>query len=84
MKQKKNITNGITVFFSSFFLVLNLLCIILLLVSAFGGMINPERLSWLVSATLAFPFLFGVTFLFMLSWMVVEFFCFGCKCIGSA
>lgn len=71
MKQKKNITNGITVFFSRFFLVLNLLCIILLLVSAFGGMINPERLSWLVSATLAFPFLFGVTFLFMLSWLVV-------------
>jgi endonuclease/exonuclease/phosphatase family metal-dependent hydrolase len=56
---------------SKLFLALNLVCGALLLVSAYGGTANPASWSWLVSATLAFPFLFAANAFMMLCWLVV-------------
>ncbi len=63
--------NRLAGIFHKLFLALNIACAVLLLISAYGGRMNPDVLSWLVSATLAFPFLFAANFVFMLCWLVV-------------
>lgn len=55
---------------TKFFLTLNILCVAFLLVSAYGGFINPDKFSWLVSATLAFPIAVAVNLLYMVVWLV--------------
>ena len=57
--------------FSNIFLAINILFVLALLVSAWGGMVNPGFCGWFVSATLFFPILLLVNVLFAVVWLVV-------------
>ena len=51
-------------------LAVNILVIVMLLLSAFGGYINPHSFGWEVSLGLLFPFLAVATFAFMIAWLI--------------
>lgn len=62
---------GLTAVLPRIFLSVNLVFAALLIVSAFGGYVNPKVFPWLVSATLLFPLLFAVNVAFVLMWLMV-------------
>ena len=64
----KSKTTGL---FPKILLTLNVFSALMLLVSAYGGFIDPHHFSWLVSGTLAFPFLVFINILFLLMWLAV-------------
>ena len=61
----------IKVILSRIMLAVNIVLAVLLLVSAWGGHINPHTFGWQVSLTLIFPFLVVAVFAFMIAWLVV-------------
>ncbi|MBO4593917.1 MAG: endonuclease/exonuclease/phosphatase family protein [Bacteroidaceae bacterium] len=55
---------------SKIVLIANLVAVVLLLLSAFGGYVNPHRCGWMVSLVLLFPFLLAANVMFMVIWLV--------------
>ena len=57
---------------SKLLLVVNVIVAAMLLLSAWGGYINPNTFGWEGSLALLFPFLVLLSFLFMAGWLVVQ------------
>ena len=57
---------------SKLLLVVNIIVAAMLLLSAWGGYINPNTFGWEGSLALLFPFLVLLSFLFMAGWLVVQ------------
>ena len=66
-----NVHRHIGKIISRLLLVLNIMVAVMLLLSAWGGYINPNTFGWEGSLALLFPFLVLVAFLFMAGWLVV-------------